>query len=292
MEDETSNAVPDVDRYLERMLEDLDIPPRPLIIDRIKVEMDSDRPNLQRIGQLISVDVGLAAGLIQTVNSAYFGFRKRARTVHDALLMLGLDVTSRAIATLSLRRAFFPDNGRLERFWGASAQIAVLSGWLAQKTPQRRVQANDAYTYGLFRDTGIAMLLLRFPTYRQTLERANADRERAFTTVEQQDFPTDHAMIGCLLAQDWWLPEEICLAIRHHHDHSAIDLADSGLPVASRHLVAISQTAEHLVQQLTGGSRTEEWRKLGSSCLRLLELVDTDLYELHAEAKNVLASVD
>ncbi|WP_300451582.1 HDOD domain-containing protein [Accumulibacter sp.] len=291
MKDKTSNAVPDVDLFLERMLKDLDVPPRPLIIDRIKAEMDSDRPNLQRIGQLISVDVGLAAGLIQSVNSAYFGFRKRARSVHDALLMLGLDVASRAIATLSLRRAF-PVNNRLERFWGASAQIAVLSGWLAQKTPHRRVQANDAYTYGLFRDTGIAMLLLRFPTYRQTLERANADCERAFTTVEQQDFPTDHAMIGCLLARDWWLPEEICLAIRHHHDHSAIDLTDSGLPVASRHLVAISQTAEHLVQQLTGGSRTEEWQKLGGSCLRLLELVDTDLYQLHTEAKSLLASVD
>ena len=36
MEDGTSNAVPDVDRFLERRLKDLDIPPRPLIIDRIK----------------------------------------------------------------------------------------------------------------------------------------------------------------------------------------------------------------------------------------------------------------
>ncbi|SBT05827.1 putative signal transduction protein [Candidatus Accumulibacter aalborgensis] len=291
MTDETLNEQPAVDRVLEQALKDLEIPPRPLIIDRIKAEMNSDTPNLKRVGQLISVDVSLAAGLIKTVNSPYFGLRNRARSVHDALLLLGLDVTCRAVAAISLRQAF-PNNGQLDRFWGASAQIAALSGWLAQQSQTPRLRADDAYTYGLFRDCGIAMLLLRFPVYRQTLERANADSELAFTTVEQQDFPTDHATIGCMLAQNRWLPEEICLAIRHHHDQSAIDLFDSGLPAASRHLVAISQTAEHIVQKLTGGSRTEEWTKLGSSCLRLLKLGEADLRELYCGAKEVLRTVD
>jgi HD-like signal output (HDOD) protein len=125
---------------------------------------------VKRIGQLISADVSLAAGLIKTANSPYFGLRNRARSAHDALLMLGLDVASRAVATISLRQAF-PSNGQLERFWGASAQIAALSGWLAEELPNRRVRTHDAYTYGLFRDCGIAMLLRRFPAYRQTLER-------------------------------------------------------------------------------------------------------------------------
>jgi HD-like signal output (HDOD) protein len=254
-------------------------------------ELGRHSPNLKRVGQLISVDVSLAAGLIKTANSPYFGLRNRARSVHDALLMLGLDVTSRAVAAISLRQAF-PSNGRLERFWDASAQIAALSGWLAHRSQNPRLRADDAYTYGLFRDCGIAMLLLRFPAYRQTLERANADSELAFTAVEQQDFPTDHAMIGCMLAQNWWLPEEICLAIRHHHDQSVIDLFDSGLPAASRHLVAISQTAEHIVEKLAGGSRTEEWRKLGSSCLRLLKLGEPDLRELYGGATEVLRTVD
>ena len=124
------------------------------------------------------------------------------------------------------------------------------------------------------------------------LESANANTDLAFTAVEQQDFRTDHAMVGCLLAQNWWLPEEICLAIRHHHDRSAIDFFDSGLPASSRYLVAASQTAEHIVQQLTGGSRTQEWSKLGSSCLRLLRLAASDLPELYRGAEAVLATVD
>lgn len=136
------------------------------------------------------------------------------------------------------------------------------------------------------------ILLRRFPDYTQTLARANKDSERPFTAVEQQGFPSDHTMLGCLLAQNWWLPEEICQAIRHHHDQSAIDMFESGLPLASRYLVAVSQTAEHILQQLTGASQTQEWPKLGSSCLRLLNLDQATLAVLYNEGEELLRTVD
>jgi HD-like signal output (HDOD) protein len=71
-----------------------------------------------------------------------------------------------------------------------------------------------------------------------------------FTAFEQSELPTDHAVIGCLLAQNWWLPDEIYQAIRHHHELASIATADSGVPLASRYLIAIGQTAEHLLQQV------------------------------------------
>jgi len=287
----STNDRPSVDAVLERTLKENDIPPRPLIIDRISAAMRQDEPNLKHIGQLISADVGLAAGLIKTANSPYFGFQNRARSVHEALMMLGLDVTSRAVAAISLRRAF-PDSGHYERFWDASARIAALSGWLAQRVQKPKLRPDDAYTFGLFRDCGIVIMLRRFPAYMQTLARANQSADYPFTGIEQQDFPTDHTMLGCLLAQNWWLPEEICLAIRHHHDQLAIDLFESGLPLASRYLVAVSQTAEHILQQLTGASQTMEWNKLGASCRRLLNLDEAVLAELYAEAAILLGTLD
>jgi HD-like signal output (HDOD) protein len=282
---------PSVDTVLERTIKDNDIPPRPLIIDRIREAMSHDDPNFRRVGQLISADVSLAAGLIKTANSPYFGFQSRARSVQEALMMLGLDVISRAVAAISLRQAF-PDSGNYERFWDASARIAALSGWLAQRVSKPKLRADDAYTFGLFRDCGIVILLRRFPDYKQTLARANQDSERLFTAVEQRDYPSDHTMLGCLLAQNWWLPEEICQAIRHHHDPSAIEMFESGLPLASRYLVAVSQTAEHILQQLTGASQTQEWAKLGASCLRLLSLDQAMLDVLYNEGEELLGTVD
>ena len=282
---------PTVDGVLQQSICDIDIPPRPQVIDRIREEMNSEAPNLRAVALLIGQDVSLAAGLIKTANSPYFGFGRRARSAHEALTMLGLDVTCRAIAAISLRRAF-PNSAKYERFWHASAQIAALSGWLAQHIAEPRIRADDAYTFGLFRDCGIVILLRRFPDYMKILDQANRDGVHVFTDSEQAALPTDHAVVGCLLAQNWWLPEEICLAIRHHHDPLAISGPAASLPPSSRHLIAIAQTAEYFVQQITGGSRTEEWGKLGGACLNLLRLDETSLATYFPGAEALLRAID
>ena len=280
-----------VETALEKNLRAIDIPPRPLIIDRIRSEMLQDEPCFRRVGQLINADVGLAAGLIRTASSPSFGLRARVRSVADALMLLGLDVTSRAVAAISLRRAF-PNSGHYVRFWDASARIAALSGWLAQEVGLPGLHAADAYTFGLFRDCGIVILLRRLPGYQQTLARANVDAKRSFTAVEQADCPTDHAAIGALMAVDWWLPDEMCQAIRHHHERSALAPAASELPRVSRLLIAVSQTAEHLLQELRGASRTQEWVKLGDACLPLLGLDEDGLRSLHAGATAIIDAAE
>jgi HD-like signal output (HDOD) protein len=266
-----SPTLASIDRTLERTIRELDIPPRPKVIDHIRAEMGRETPDLPRLAMLIGRDVSLGAGLIKTANSPYFGFAMRARSVSDALIMLGLHATSQAIAAISLRRAF-PNSGHYERFWHSSAAIATLSGWLAQRLGRRGLRADDAFTFGLFRDCGIVILLRRFPGYMATLRQANGDAERSFTAIEQTQWPTNHAVVGSLLALNWWLPEHVMLAIRHHHEPLACDDARTDLPDGARPLIAIAQVAEYLLQQLTGMSHTEEWPKLGEWCLRELDL--------------------
>lgn len=291
MSAETPQCARQVDRVLERSLRDLDIPPRPLILDRIRDEMNGPEPDPGRIARLIGRDVGLAAGLIKTANSPYFGYPRRARSVAEALRMLGLDAASRAIAAISLRRAF-PDGARYERFWHNSAQIAALSGWLAQRHRGLGVPADNAYTYGLFRDCGIVILLRRHPGYPQVLAAANADPEGDFTAHELAALPTEHALVGSLLAQNWWLPDALVLAIRHHHARPLLEHPDAGLPTPGANLVALAQTAERLVQLATGGAQTEEWAKLGPACLARLGLAEEGMAALAGEAAALLGDID
>jgi HD-like signal output (HDOD) protein len=276
---------------LQHSVQAIDIPPRPLILDRIRAEMHQDEPDSTLLGQLISADVALAAGLIKTANSPFFGSGSRVRSVNGALLMLGLDTTCRAVAAISLRRAF-PNHAHYERFWDASAKIAALSGWLANRLSTKGLRAEDAYTFGLFRDCGIVILLRRFPDYGQTLELANQDGEAPFTSLELQRHPTDHTMVGCLLAQNWWLPDVICQALRCHHDAAAIGRTDSRQTEASGRLIAVGQTAEYLLQSLTGACQTQEWSKLGAACLRTLHMTEGDLPGLIQEASVLLAQMD
>jgi HD-like signal output (HDOD) protein len=279
-----------VDKLVERTILDLGIPPCPEILDRFMTEVRKEEPDYNRLASIIGSDVGISAGLIKTANSPYFGLRQRVRSGGEALVMLGLKATSHAIAGIILRKSF-PNMPHLERFWDISARISHLSGWLAQRLDIHGLHAEDAYTFGLFRDCGIPVLLGRFKNYEAILNVANRDAERSFTEVEEVEMPTNHAMVGCILAQSWWLPEEICLAIRNHHDLMTLQSASSQLPMLSRKLIATAQFAEHIVQYQRGLGLTQEWIKLGATCLRLLNIEEgRQLEALYIEAESVLTA--
>lgn len=282
------NTATEVDKLLSRSVIDLGIPPCPAILNRFTAEAQKEEPDYHRLSNIISADVSLSASLIKTANSPFFGTRQRVRSPNEALARLGLNTTSRAVAGIILRRAF-PHVPNLERFWDASARIARISGWLAQRF-DIRVRAEDAYTYALFRDCGIPVLLGRFPNYPAVLACANNETVRCFIEIEDEALPTNHAMVGSLLAQSWWLPEEICLAIRNHHELTTLESDSAILPMTSLKLIATAQLAEHIVQQQLGLSRTEEWPKLGPACLHILDMGEAFLETLYVEAAAIAAA--
>ena len=141
--------------------------------------------------------------------------------------------------------------------------------------------ADDALTYDaktlLTSGTKFAAVL-----YQEVLKKANEEKELSFTAVEDALCSTNHAVIGGLLAQSWWLPDDICMAIRHHHDYSQLDHGSQpGLSPASNGLIATVLLAEHLFQHHTKLSQTQEWLKGETVCLRLLGLTEKDLTQLY-----------
>jgi HD-like signal output (HDOD) protein len=272
-----------VEKLLGKTIGDIGIPPCPAILNQINEEMRKDDPDPRHLDTIISSDVGLAAGLIALANSPFFGFRNRVRSVKEALQMLGLNIASRAIAGLILRKVF-PPSPVMERFWDASARISRLSGWLTQE--QRighKLSSDEAYTFGLFRDCGIPVLLKRFPNYPEALKQANADTSRSFTEIETEHCAANHAAVGCLLAQAWWLPDDICLAIHHHHDHHLLANC-TGKPSKMLLLVAVAQLAEHLLQKHSNLSQTQEWQKGGEACLALLDISEAQLETIYTDS--------
>lgn len=282
----------DTDALTSRLsdtIKDIGIPPCPAILTRINEEMAKEEPDLRSLDLAISSDVALAAGLIALANSPFFSVRSRVRSVKDALQMLGLDVAGHAIAGLILRN-MFASVPSLERFWDASANVARLSGWLAQTIASpTRLRTDEAYTFGLFRDCGIPVLLKRYPNYMDVLKQANAEEVRGFTEVEEEGCQSNHAAVGCLLAQAWWLPDEISLGIRYHHDGLAMARPDMGVNATTLTLIAYAQLAEHLLQTHTGRSQTKEWDKIGAACLQLLGVDEDELARLYEESRAVIA---
>lgn len=288
----SSDANPEkLKEHLEISVRSIGIPPRPAVLVEIEAEMKRGDPDYQRINDIIGADVGLAAAVIKVANSPFFGMGRRVRNVPDALLVLGLRLTVHTIAGIILQRVF-PNVPSLEDFWDSSARVARVSRWLAQQLrTQTSVPPDDAFTCGLFRDCGIPLIMAPFPEYAEVLKTANADRERCFTEIEDEAIAMNHAAFGADLAQEWSLPAETCLAIRHHHDRRAlIGIGAVQLPQAVRELIGITQLAEYLVQLNRGCSMSCEWDKLGSPTLAVLDIDPEQMTGLQRESANVVAA--
>lgn len=271
----------DLDTRMRIEIKDIGIPPRPQILVAIEQEMRKDEPDFIRMSDLISSDVALAAGLIKTANSPFFGFSKRVRTVKEALVVLGLRTVTRSIAGLALQQ-IFPHTPSLERFWDASAKTALVAAWLAGKYKlPASVRPSDAYTFALFRDCGIPVLLIPFPEYTQILQEANANCDKGFTEVEDACLGVNHAGVGAGLAEGWLLPAEMCEAIKQHHSvaHMTGTAADP-LTTSARVMIALAQTAEYLLHAFSGLNQTCEWVKLGAACLDTLGICEDELADL------------
>lgn len=263
------------------------VPPCPAILQRVVNESQKPEPDLRQLATIVSGDVGIAASLLKTVNSPFYGLPGKAHTVQQAISLLGIRPTVNAVASLALQQVL-PPPPKLERFWDGSMKIARLSGWLAQKLgPAIETSADLAYTFALFRDAGIPLMLNRYPDYYTTLEEANNCPERLFTQIEEDRHATSHALVGYLLAQSWWLSPNTCTAVRYHHDISMMSSHTWVLSKEAGELIALAQLAEHLLQHLTGQSQTREWCKMGTDILARLQLTDSAVQDLLEEARSL-----
>lgn len=283
---ENSQQITEGIRYSVR---NIGIPPRPSILDEIDREMHKAEPDFKHLADIIGSDVALAASIIKVANSPALGMGRRVRTVPDALLVLGLKLTVHTIAAIVLQR-IFPNVPHLERFWDSAARCARVSRWLVmQLRCVRTISPDDAFTFGLFRDCGIPVLMIPFPDYAGTLAEANRNDTAPFTAVEHAALGISHTELGADLAADWRLPEEVILAIRRHHDADLFGLkTDEMTQVRAAMLSAVALVADHLTQEITGLSLDCEWGKLGERAQVLLGLTPESLAQLQENAAEIV----
>jgi HD-like signal output (HDOD) protein len=177
---------------------------------------------------------------------------------------------------LLARQAITTSGASLAQFWELSTRRAQAMVFLSR---QLRIGAPDvAHTFGLFCNTGVALLLDRFADYAATYDAASSETLRRFTDIEDERHSTNHAAIGCLLARNWGLSSEVAWAILHHHDYQVID--DEASDDTVRSLVALSLLAERALQAYQGTPDSIEWQKGGERACDYLGMGEDEVTEL------------
>ncbi|MDD5175044.1 MAG: HDOD domain-containing protein [Sterolibacterium sp.] len=254
----------------------LQIPPRPEVVTALMEEKNREEPNFKRIAKLITVDVGLSAAMIKAVNSAAFGLDRKLASVPQALHLLGLkQVTSIATALVVRNMSGGRSSASLERFWDSAEKVALICARIAK---QLRVPADEAYSYGLFHNCGIPMLMQHFPSYKDALTAANREEGKSFTACEEAGVGTNHSAVGYFLARSWNLPNELCQAILRHHELEVFDVTK--VEDHMLNYIGIGHLAEHVHHLSARNGEDIEWSKFEDAVLKHFGLSDEDYQDI------------
>ncbi len=265
------------DRSLDQALAAVPIPSCPGVLAQMMDELRQPQVSGKRIAALIGKDVGLAAVVVKSANSPFFGAGRRIASVDEAIRLLGFGMLTNLVQEALLRGAIADPGAALERFWDNSRYTAAASALAARKTGAARPET--AYTFGLFHDCGIPLLVKRFANYKQVLGVANQATERWFTDVEDEAFNTNHATIGYLLARSWGLTDAVCSGIQCHHDYSVLE-DGAGLEPESQALIALNLIGEYVAGTHLRTRRDAEWDKGRAAAARFLGYSATELDDL------------
>ena len=253
---------------VEALIKSIRIPPRPSLLADLQRELNAPEPSPLAIGRIIGRDVGMSGALLKLANSSFYGGKRKAKSVDQAIIFLGINQVAALMSGLLARQAIGADNAALASFWDLSTRRAQAMLMLARRL--RIGEPDVAHTFGLFCDTGVPLLMERFPDYAATFAEAARDPLRPLTALEDERHSTNHAAIGCLLARNWGLSTEVSWAILHHQDYAVLD--DSATDDTVRSLVALSLLAESAIQQYQGLGASLEWDKGGARACRYLGL--------------------
>lgn len=196
------------------------LPTLPSLQAMLSEELRKEAPSIDKIGEIISRDVGMTAKILQLVNSAFFGLAQPINSPAEAVVYLGINTIRALVLSLGI---FLQYEGKFCRKFSlnALAEHSWVAGTMARTIAhkeRRSVQMVDqCFLAGLLHDVGQLVLAFGLPEeYDQVIEKAKAENHQVWQ-VEQEFFGATHADVGAYLLALWGLPNQIVEAVALHH---------------------------------------------------------------------------
>lgn len=260
------------------------LPSLPAVALRV-IDLTADvNVSLDELASTIQNDQALAAKVLRTVNSSYYGLRTRASTIQKAIVMLGLSPVKSLALGFSLVESVGTDDKPFPftTYWRRGLYAAV--GGRAFAAHVKLEQPDEAFLAGLLHDIGmVACFKALGNRYVEVLEAAGTDHSK-LVRCELEMLELQHPEIGAMLAQRWRLPDSLVIPIRYHERPSAAppqhgDTARVlGLGMITNEVLSSDEPAPHLRKLYT---RAAEWFKISSSDVdELVKQIGTDAAEL------------
>ena len=284
--------VSDLDKStLSTLTQGIKLPPQP----QLMLDIKAAHPDLRKIGRLVSRDPAISAGVLKTVNSPFFGLRRKVASVEQAVVVLGLTNIMNIVNSVALQSSFSSelDLDHLREFWQSTNDVAVACSLLSRKL--KIASVDEAFTLGIFHNCAIPIIFEKYPDYLQTLESCYADLDGRLTDIETEHYDADHATVGYFISKAWHLPESIGEAIQDHHNHDRFNNLSASSNKETDELCIILKLAEYLAGEHGSLGNTEsnhEWDAIKTPILNYLGIIEDDIEDLSEEVTTAIQEAD
>jgi HD-like signal output (HDOD) protein len=272
---------------MEQSLASIEIPPCPAIVTQVMTEAQKDVPDINKLTRLISADVGMSAFAIKLANSSLFRRGAMTDNVAQAIARLGTRNIVCIVVATALRNSLsggLPEEF-LESFWRRAGNAALASGMVARKL--RGLPADLAYTFGLFHDAAIPVMMRRFDDYQSLMAEIQVNHV-PLPVAEDARYHCTHPVVGALLARSWGLQDTLVAGIRFHHDPDVYAMEARFLPEPARGLIACTHVAEHVLAELNGEQDMEVGDLYGKA-LNYLGLHEEDIQDMREDLSDAVS---
>jgi len=175
------------------------IPRLPVHTSSLVGHLFDDRISSKDVTDMVQKDPSLAANILKTINSSYYGFDKKISDINHAIVLLGFNQLHHLIVEDGVRRVM-PDSSNLTEILSHSICISRLA--FALSLASQIGKPTEISTIGLLHDLGESLKFL--------IKKRNPKIEILADYLES-------AHMSALLLKQWHLPERVWKTIRYQN---------------------------------------------------------------------------
>jgi len=199
--------------------DNIKLPSPPSIALRLLEVVKKDDFSFSEVAEIIQCDPALTAKVLKVVNSAFYSLPNKIGSIERALAIMGVHVVKNIVFSFTLvdgLQMSSTDIFNIDYFWKRSIIAAIGTELFAEYF---QIETDDIFVTALLQDLGILIFHSNYPEeYSSLIEEKNTTKT-AIEVLEQRKFGFSHQDLCSSVLEQWGLPENIYLPIRHHHHY-------------------------------------------------------------------------
>jgi putative nucleotidyltransferase with HDIG domain len=231
------------------------LPTLPHIVVKLAEQAgDPHETNLNKVESYIREDQSITAHVLKMANKARFVANGKAKTMNDAIQLLGFEKIKRvAIASGFLGRFLkdSPETFEWSEFWKHAIGVGIVSSLVAKHLGRDDYEV--LFTAGLLHDIGKVIAFSIDEQNMLKVVRYAQERKISMQQAEIEIGAPRHDTLGATMCERWSLPKPILEVARYHHVDSRAQRSSLDPDSPYHDYVDIVILANYIVQKLHFG---------------------------------------